>query len=61
MQALPIILSEVSCVLVGPHGCGKTLSSLVPLLTRVMMQEIALPWDESEGPFAVVCTTDALK
>lgn len=61
MQALPLVMSEANCVLVGPHTCGKTLSVLVPILTKVMMQEIALPWESMEGPFAVICTLEPLK
>lgn len=60
MQALPLVLSEANCVLVGPHGCGKTLSYLIPILTKVLMQEIALPWDSQDEPFAVICTVENL-
>lgn len=56
MQALPIVLQEQSCLLIGPHGCGKTLAYILPTLVRVLGQELAMPWDKDEAPFAVIVT-----
>ena len=61
MQALPIVLSEYSAVMVGPHSCGKTLTYILPTLTKLFMQEISLPWSEEEEPYAVICTTSKHK
>jgi superfamily II DNA/RNA helicase len=58
MQAMPIILSESNCTLIGPNGCGKTLSYLIPLITRLLMQETALPFNIDDDPYAVICVAD---
>jgi len=43
--------------MIGPHGCGKTLTFLLPVLTRIWMQEIALSWADTEEPFVIIVTT----
>jgi superfamily II DNA/RNA helicase len=60
--AMPLVLSEQSCFLVGPHGNGKLLSYALPLLMRTWMQEAALSFDfHEDDPFAVICVENTEK
>ena len=61
MQALPIVLSEQNAIMVGPHSCGKTLTYILPTITKIFMQEISLSWSEDEEPYAVICSTSLHK
>ena len=57
-QALPLVLTRESCLLVGPHACGKTLTYVLPIVAECWMQQVALPWSADEKPHCVIVTRD---